>query len=76
VKARLDDYHVRSCPRGAAGGIAAAHNVPVGDVFAMEVLLAASRSRYRARDRRVVPGDDGVPRDFGGCRAQLRATSS
>jgi CIC family chloride channel protein len=43
VKARLDDYHVRillAC--GAAGGIAAAYNVPVGaSVFAMEVLLGS-----------------------------------
>ena len=41
VKFRLDDRHVKmllAC--GAAGGIAAAYNVPIGaSVFAMEVLL-------------------------------------
>jgi CIC family chloride channel protein len=41
VKLRLEDRHVRmllAC--GAAGGIAAAYNVPIGaSVFAMEVLL-------------------------------------
>ncbi len=43
VKLRLSDYHVRillAC--GAAGGIAAAYNIPVGaSVFAMEVLLGS-----------------------------------
>lgn len=42
-KFRLDDYHVRvllAC--GAAGGMAASYNVPVGaSVFAMEVLLGS-----------------------------------
>lgn len=40
---RLDDYHVRvllAC--GAAGGMAASYNVPIGaSVFAMEVLLGS-----------------------------------
>ena len=43
VKLRLEDHHVKvlvAC--GAAGGIAAAYNVPIGaSVFAMEVLLGS-----------------------------------
>jgi CIC family chloride channel protein len=43
VKLRLEDHHVKillAC--GAAGGMAAAYNIPIGaSVFAMEVLLAS-----------------------------------
>ena len=43
AKFRLEDYHVRvllAC--GAAGGMAAAYNIPIGaSVFAMEILLGS-----------------------------------